>query len=144
MEEPSLETLFEWWRSRADLCAPSFDADLLGGRTTRVQVEWRPSGGVRLVPDVAGRTIETAHAVVRDARGVEQPVRFAQHDFSWEGSTGAARYAGSLPLAAPSVLEPNLPPGAYELVLSEDETELARVPFTVVAGTIVDVPVLLR
>jgi hypothetical protein len=49
----------------------------------------------------------------------------------------------NLPLLRSSELEPIFAPGAYTLELSDDTRVLVAVPFTIVAGELVDVPVVL-
>jgi hypothetical protein len=67
-------------------------------------------------------------------------VSFVRHE---NGPDGLRQSFATLSLLVPSELEPNLAPGAYTLALFDEGRELATVPFEIVAGELVDVPVLL-
>jgi len=110
-------------------------------RTTQATVEWLLGGRARFVPEgVARAGREAFDAEVRDAFGRRCEATFAMREYDAEGNLNVGSFA-TLPLLWPSELEPNLPPGSYTLVVFDEGRELARIPFAIVAGELVDVPV---
>lgn len=121
----------------------SIEVEIEAERTTQATVEWLLGGRARFVPEGRARAgREALDAEVRDAFGRRCGVTFAMREYDAEGSLNVGSFA-TLPLLWASELEPNLPPGSYTLVLFDEGRELARIPFALVAGELIDVPVLL-
>jgi hypothetical protein len=126
---------FDWMESF--LFTSELEVELLAGRSERVEITWSEGGRARFQP--AGRQTRPAlSARVHDSGGREVAVRLVRRELASSGIHASAA-TGFLP-DGPSELEPNLPPGNYVLVLSERDVERRRVPFTIVAGAVVDVP----
>jgi len=123
----------------------TLEVEIEAGRTTHVQVEWCLGGSARFVPAWSPRgKFEHMDAEIRDASGVPCMVSFVQRE---DGPDRRVNSTATLPLLRPSELSPNLAPGAYTLVLyeggRESGRELAQVPFTILGGELVEVPVVL-
>jgi RNA polymerase sigma-70 factor (ECF subfamily) len=118
------------------LSASDLEVELVPGATARARVEWTAGGRARFLS--AGRPFRELGARVSDARGNEVRTEFVSR-WAVGGSVRSHRSVGNLS-DGQSELEVNLPPGDYVLVLSERHVERLRVPFTIVAGAVVDVP----
>jgi hypothetical protein len=124
------------------LSAAPLEIELAAGTAEYVEVEWLVGGRVRFLPRPGAATSarEFLRASVLDAAGEPQPVRFVQRNLA-DGVLMTNSYERQMNLQGPSECLPNLAPGRYELVLFEKDLELARIPFTIVAGQEVEVRV---
>jgi len=112
-------------------------------KTSQATVEWLLGGRARFLPaSAAWKERDALDAEVRDAFGARCEATFVMREYDSEGSLNVGSFA-TLPLFCPSELEPNLTPGSYTLHLFDEGRELTRVPFALVAGELVDVPIVL-
>jgi RNA polymerase sigma-70 factor (ECF subfamily) len=119
----------------------AIEVEIEADGTSRAEVEWYVGGRARFVPDGKPRgEAESMNAVVRDASGERCVATFVVRINDPDHTHNS--YA-NLPLLRSSELEPIFAPGAYTLELSDDTRVLVAVPFTIVAGELVDVPVVL-
>jgi RNA polymerase sigma factor (sigma-70 family) len=122
-------------------CARAIEVDVEAGRTTHAKVDWCLGGRARFVPEGKPRGERDAlDAQVRDALGARCVATYVWLEHTTDGIRNSY---GTLSLLLPSELEPNLAPGAYTLVIIDEGHELVSVPFTIIAGELVDVPVAL-
>ncbi len=131
-----------FWEPLASfLVVAPFEIELAPGETARRTVFWQLGGGVRFVPEVGPGPPEMLDVAARilDASGSDLAVRFITREFEGGTFNFGAR-TGSVSIHQPSELEPRLLPGNYVLVIQKEGREPRRVPFTVVAGEMVEVP----
>ncbi|MSR63074.1 MAG: sigma-70 family RNA polymerase sigma factor [Planctomycetes bacterium] len=129
-----------WEPATSAFCTAPFEVELAADRTAHATVEWLAGGDVRFAPDASALPPELSslNARVLDAQGRALAVRFVQRTYVY-GEVQIRSWTGAMALRGTSELQPSLAPGAYQLVLSENDAELVRVPFTIVAGQTVEV-----